>query len=489
MKPTILSQFVVALVAAALVFGAFRLMNTPSKSVIIEHVDKSQAKSAVYTLDENGAPVPLDFTGVAQKSLGAVVHIINTQGVSKAKMSRGRDEDFFRQFFQQGDPRQQGPSIGSGSGVIINPDGYIVTNNHVVKNAEDLEVTLNDNRKYKAKLIGTDPQTDVAIIKIEEKNLPSLKFSNSDDVKIGQWVLAIGNPFNLNSTVTAGIVSAKGRNIDLFDPSVGGIESFIQTDAAINPGNSGGALVDLNGNLIGINTAIASQTGSYNGYGFAVPANLAGRVAADLIQFGTTQRGYLGVTVADIDSRSIEQKDLKINEGAYIASVRDNSAAQKAGIKAEDVVTAINDRKVSSRADLMEIVGSHRIGDKLNIKINRKGDFKVFEVTLKTLDNSIAANAKPDAVEDLLGADLKSLDPATAKNMGIEGGVQVVNVRPGLLAQNEIEEGFIITRINRKPVSKPNEALALLKANPDGSFVEGYYPGSDEKITYNVEPK
>lgn len=228
---------------------------------------------------------------------------------------------------------QQGPRVGSGSGVIVNADGYIVTNNHVVQGAEDLEVTLNDKRKYKAKLVGTDPQTDIAVIKIDEKELPSLKFSNSDDVKIGQWVLAIGNPFNLTSTVTAGIVSAKGRDIALFDRSVGGIESFIQTDAAINPGNSGGALIDLNGNLMGINTAIASQSGTYAGYGFAVPANLASRVVSDLIQYGSTQRGYLGVTIANIDGNFAKQYDLPVNEGAYVSSVVPNSAAQSAGIK------------------------------------------------------------------------------------------------------------------------------------------------------------
>lgn len=484
MKPTILSQFVVAVVAAALVFGTYRLMTSSARNVIIEHVDKSQAKNAVYTLDEKGAPVPLDFTGVAQKSIGAVVHIINTQGVSKSHVLKGQDEDLFRQFFQQGDPRQQRPSIGSGSGVIINPDGYIVTNNHVVKDAEDLEVTLNDNKKYKAKLIGTDPQTDIAVIKIDEKNLPSLKFSNSDEVKIGQWVLAVGNPFNLTSTVTAGIVSAKGRNIDLLSNN-SGIESFIQTDAAINPGNSGGALVDLNGNLIGINTAIASQTGSYNGYGFAVPANLAGRVAADLIQYGATQRGYLGVTVADINEVP-KQKELRLSEGAFIASVKENSAAQKAGIKADDIVTAINDHKVASRADLMEIVGSHRIGDKLNIKVDRNGETKIFEVTLKNLDNSTALVPKDRS--DNNTASIKDQELG-AKFNKVEDGVQITDLKEGVLNDRGIEEGFVITRIDRKPVTSPSEVVRKLKTNTDGAWLEGYYPGNDQTVYYDIEPR
>jgi Do/DeqQ family serine protease len=484
MKPTILSQFVVALVAAALVFGTYRLMTSSARNVIIEHVDKSVAKNAVYTLDEKGAPIPLDFTGVAQKSIGAVVHIINTQGISKSRVFKGQDEDLFRQFFQQGDPRRQGPSIGSGSGVIINPDGYIVTNNHVVKDAEDLEVTLNDNKKYKAKLIGTDPQTDIAVIKIDEKNLPSLKFSNSDEVKIGQWVLAVGNPFNLTSTVTAGIVSAKGRNIDLLTNN-SGIESFIQTDAAINPGNSGGALVDLNGNLIGINTAIASQTGSYNGYGFAVPANLAGRVAADLIQYGATQRGYLGVTVADLNEVQ-KQKEIKLSEGAYIASVKENSAAQKAGIKPDDIVIAINEHKVASRADLMEIVGSHRIGDKLNIRVDRKGETKNFEVTLKNLDNSTALVPKEKSEA---GTASVSDDDLGAKFSKVEGGVQITELKEGMLYDRGIEEGFIITRIDRKPVSSASQVVKRLKDNSEGAWLEGYYPGNDQTIYYDIEPR
>lgn len=484
MKPNIFSQFIIALVASALVFGAIQYFQSPAKNVIIEHVDKTPSKSALYTLDENGSPVPLDFTGVAEKSLGAVVHILSASGVS----NKSSQEEPWRELF--GDRRA--PRVGSGSGVIINSEGYIVTNNHVVKGADDLEVTLHDNRKYKARLVGTDPQTDIAVIKIDEKGLETLNFTNSDNVKIGQWVLAIGNPFNLNSTVTAGIVSAKGRSIEIFDRSVGGIESFIQTDAAINPGNSGGALVDLNGNLIGINTAIASQTGTYAGYGFAVPANLASRVVSDLIQYGSPQRGYLGVQIQNVDGNFAKQQNLKINEGAFVSSVMENSAAQKAGIKANDVVISIDNKKVNSSSDLMEIVGSHRIGDKLMVKVNRDGAIKDFEVSLKNQAGTTAAVTVPKedkVIEENLGATLVPLDEATAARMGIKSGVQVKNLTPGILAESEIEEGFVITRINREPVYKASDVIAKLKNNTDGTLIEGYYPGQPQKQYYAIAPR
>lgn len=495
MKQSILSQFLVAVMAAALVLGVYQKFGG-NKNVIIEHVDKNPSKNALYTLDEKGAPVALDFTQVAEKSIGSVVHIINTAGVNRRSHSRGQSQnDLFDQFFGNGMPQEQGPRVGSGSGVIINGDGYIVTNNHVVKEADDLEVILNDKRKFKAKLIGTDPSTDIAVVKIEEKNLPSLKFSNSDAVKIGQWVLAIGNPFNLTSTVTAGIVSAKGRNIDIMNQQ-GSIESFIQTDAAINPGNSGGALIDLGGNLIGINTAIASQTGSYAGYGFAVPANLASRVVADLIQYGSTQRGYLGVTIQNVDDRIVKDKNLHVNEGAFINGVSPNGAADQAGIKLNDVVTSINDRKVTSSADLMEIVGSHRIGDKLSVKVDRGGLAKIFDVTLKNQAGTASVTTpraeQNEDVASALGAELKAVSKEAAQDMGIpSAGVQVTSVGPGQLADAQVEEGFVITSIDRKPVTKVSDVINAIKASPnsDGVLVIGYYPGSDRKEAFLLSPR
>lgn len=487
MKPTILSQFVLALIASVIVLGGYSILNGNKKNVIIEHVDKAPTQKAVYTLDETGSPVPLDFTGIAEKSQNAVVHIISVSGASnKSEIF----EDLYGRRFRV--PQESQPTMGSGSGVIINQDGYIVTNNHVINGAQDLEVTLNDKKKFKAKLIGTDPQTDIAVIKIDGQNLNTLKFSNSDQVKVGQWVLAVGNPFNLTSTVTAGIVSAKGRDIALMDRSQGGIESFIQTDAAINPGNSGGALVDLNGNLIGINTAIASQTGSYAGYGFAVPANIASRVVSDLIQYGSTQRGYLGVRVGSLESPEAKALNLNITEGAYISSVDANGAAGKAGIKANDIVVKINDRKISSSADLLEAVGSHRIGDEIKVKVNRKGEEKDFSVKLQNLDGTVATlkTAVPqDEFAKALGADLKPLDKETAQDLGLNNGVVVNNIRPGLLSESDIEDGFIITRIDKKPVSKPSDVIDMLRKNSDGALIEGYYPGSEQKMYYGIAPR
>ncbi len=490
MKPTILSQFLVALVASALLLAGYSYISGAKKNVVIEHVDKSPVQKAVYTLDEAGNPVPLDFVGVAENSVSAVVHIIATSGVNRTNAKEETYIDpFGRKFRMQ--PRGNQPSVGSGSGVIINNDGYIVTNNHVVTGADDLEVHLNDKRKFKAKLIGTDPQTDIAVIKIDQKDLNSLKFSNSDMVKVGQWVLAIGNPFNLTSTVTAGIVSAKGRNIDI-NQTLGGIESFIQTDAAINPGNSGGALVDLNGNLIGINTAIASQTGSYAGYGFAVPANIASRVVSDLIQFGSTQRGYLGVTVVSLESPQAKTQGITLTEGALIGSVSENSAAKKAGILANDVVVAINDHKVGTSADLIEFVGSHRIGDEIKVKVNRKGDEKIFTVKLQNDKGTLAAVAPTNTNEDLtalIGADLTSLDKSKADEMGIDGGVVVSNIKEGLFSENDIEEGFVITKVNKKPVKTASDVMEILKSNVDGALIEGYYPGYPQKQYYGIGPK
>ena len=486
MKPTIFSQFALALLVSLLVLGGYSLWNGSRKNIVIEHVDSSPVQKALFTLDDQGNPVPLDFTGIAEKSVSAVVHIVSTSGISGQKAEIYEDP-FGRRFRVPNNP-----SVGSGSGVIINAEGFIVTNNHVINGAEDLEVTLNDKRKFKAKLIGSDPQTDIAVIKIDGNDLSTLKFTNSDLVKVGQWVLAVGNPFNLTSTVTAGIVSAKGRDIALMDRSQGGIESFIQTDAAINPGNSGGALVDLNGNLVGINTAIASKTGSYAGYGFAVPANIASRVVSDLIQYGSTQRGYLGVSVASLESPDAKKQGIKLTEGALISNVTTNSAAEKAGIKPNDVVIAINDRKVASSADLLEIVGSHRIGDEIKVKINRSGTEKEFKVKLQNLEGTVASLRAPESRDEFalsLGADLKELGKEEAAELGLKGGVVVANLRPGLLADHDMEEGFIITHIDKKQVTKPSEVIEILRKNIDGSLITGVYPGSDQRIFYGIGPR
>jgi serine protease Do len=314
------------------------------------------------------------FGEAADQSLMQVVHI---RSRSRARQNAQRVPDPFREFFgeEYGRPfqRERGPSQqSSGSGVIIRKDGYIITNNHVVENSEELEVSLNNKRVYKAKVIGTDPSTDLALIKIEESNLPFANFANSDQVRVGDWVLAVGNPFDLASTVTAGIVSAKARNIHILQDNTA-IESFIQTDAAVNPGNSGGALVDLRGNLIGINTAIATPTGTYAGYAFAVPSNIVAKIVDDFLQFGSVQRAFLGITIQDLDWNLAKDLGLSISEGVLVNGVVRNGAAAHAGIKQNDVVVRVGDRTVRSSAELLETVATRRPGDEITVTVNRGG--------------------------------------------------------------------------------------------------------------------
>ncbi|MFM9076419.1 MAG: trypsin-like peptidase domain-containing protein, partial [Bacteroidota bacterium] len=339
-----MKQFATLLLAAILgstaTFFAFRWFGGNNSNVKIEHIDGAPVSNIGYTRDANGTLVPLDFTEVAAKVTKAVVHIKST---SAGRTVQRQQNDPWQYFFGPQGPMQQGPSQSTGSGVVINEAGYIVTNNHVVSGADKVEVTLSDNRTVKAEVIGTDVDTDLDVIIISAKDLTYLSFVNSDDAKVGEWVLAVGNPFNLNSTVTAGIISAKGRNINIINsnseregangqpPANTAIESFIQTDAAINPGNSGGALVNLSGGLLGINTAIASQTGSYVGYGFAVPANIVSKVVEDLLAFGTVQRGWLGIQVGSVTSELAKQNELDVNEGAYVSGFAEKSSAKDAG--------------------------------------------------------------------------------------------------------------------------------------------------------------
>ncbi len=322
-----------------------------------------------------------DFTDAAAKTMSAVVHI-RSKSTPVAAGGRGMaDDDFYEYFF--GGRGGGGVQEGIGSGVIIRKDGYIVTNNHVVKDAGSLEVTLYDKRKYKAVVVGTDPTTDLAVIKIELKeDLPVLDLADSDEARVGEWVLAVGNPLNLSSTVTAGIVSAKGRNIHLLDKQ-GAIESFIQTDAAVNPGNSGGALVDVNGKLLGINVAIASQTGRYEGYAFAIPANLVKKVVEDIIEVGSPQRGYLGVSIQDMDSDLAKEVGTALTNGAYIDRVTPGGGAEAAGIKPGDIIVGVNGKNIESSAALQEIVGRGYPGDSYAVTVDRKGVKKEINVKLK----------------------------------------------------------------------------------------------------------
>lgn len=322
--------------------------------------------------------LPDNFITAADKAMPAVVHISALQKNSKSK-DRDDDFDLFRDFFDN--PGRE-PRGGTGSGVIIKSNGYIVTNNHVVEDADEIEVTLYDNRQFKAKLVGTDPNTDLAVLKIEGDDFPAMDYGNSDKIKVGEWVLAVGNPFNLTSTVTAGIVSALGRNIDILQERYK-IESFIQTDAAVNPGNSGGALVDTKGNLIGINTAIASRTGVFSGYSFAIPANFVSKIVDDIIEYGEPQRGFLGISIQDLDNEIANDLGIEITKGVHVIEVSPDGAAYEAGLKRDDIIIGVNGKEIKNSPKLQELIGRGRPGEEVSILVNRDGSKKTFKVTLK----------------------------------------------------------------------------------------------------------
>jgi len=434
---------------------------------------------------------PTDFTFAAEKTVHSVVHVktkykIKGQRFGGGGFSNPFNDPFFEYFFGRPDNGRQQEipereQMGSGSGVIISADGYIVTNNHVVEKADKIEVTLNDKRTFEAKVIGADPNTDIALLKIDAKGLSPIVFGNSDNLKVGEWVLAVGNPFNLTSTVTAGIVSAKARSINILDAEMK-IESFIQTDAAINPGNSGGALVNIAGELVGINTAIASQTGTYAGYSFAVPTTIVSKVVSDLKEFGVVQRAVLGVQIRDIDDAFAKEKKLETLDGAYVASVQSGSAAADAGIKEGDIITAVNGTKVKSVAQLQEQVGRYRPGDNIEVTINRKD--KVQNLTIKLKNRSGNTNIVKGADTGVLGAEFEEVSRQIRNQFDFNGGIQVKSVsKSGLFAKAGIEKGFIILKINRVTISSIediNDAYtnALNSEDTDDKvmFISGIYP-------------
>lgn len=426
----------------------------------VDHADSVQSNANdrfaqnVNFSNSPGLPAE-DFVFASENSLNSVVHV--TTKVVTTSFQRDPFYEFFygpgaggREFKQFG--------TGSGSGVIISADGYIVTNNHVIEDASEIEVILNDNRKYSAKIIGADPSTDIAVIKIEEKGLHALPLGNSDDLHIGEWVLAVGNPFNLTSTVTAGIVSAKARNINLLSDrgrnDVVPIESFIQTDAAVNPGNSGGALVNTKGELIGINTAIASQTGSYTGYSFAVPVNLVRKVMADLMDFGVVQRGYLGVSIADISQELKEEKNLPNLDGVFIASVVEDGSAKKAGVKEGDVILKIGSKDINSVAALQEEVGKRRPGDKLSVTIrNSKGYEEVKDIVLRNRDGDTKLVSKEEIKKNVaLGATFSELTSKEKKELDISHGVKIKSLNAGKLKSLGLTEGMVILKVNNEAI-------------------------------------
>ncbi len=429
----------------------------------------------------------VDFTVAAEHATPAVVHIKSTALPQKVS-GRGNPyqnpfhdffgDDFFRFWGDRGwqQPQQQ-PRMAAGSGVIVSPTGYIVTNNHVIKGADNIEVVLNDNISYKATLVGADPSTDIALLKIDADNLPFLNFTNSDSVRVGEWVLAVGNPFNLSSTVTAGIVSAKARNINILE-DISAVESFIQTDAAVNPGNSGGALVNIKGDLIGINTAIASPTGAFAGYSFAVPANIVKKVVADIKEFGVVQRGFLGVSIKNIDSELAKKQNLSDLQGVYIENVTKGSAADDAGIKPGDVVREINGTKINSAPKLQETVAQYRPGNKIEVKYVRDGNLKTTTLVLKNKNQNTELITKETLSSiDILGAEFAELTDKEKKEFGVKHGIKVVKIVDGKLAkQTNMKEGFIITFIDRTPIHKTDDIISAMKNKKGGVMIEGTYP-------------
>ncbi len=436
---------------------------------------------------------PVDLTYAAEKSLPSVVHILSTKNskIQTVEVQSDPFSDFFSDPFgffgnpNQGQDGKQKRSVrtpkqqGSGSGVIISTDGYIVTNNHVVADADELTVTLNDNKEYSARIIGTDKTTDLALIKIDAKNLPAITIANSEDIKVGEWVLAVGNPFNLTNTVTAGIVSAKGRSL-----YQNGVESFIQTDAAINQGNSGGALVNTRGELIGINAMLYSQTGSFSGYGFAIPTSIMNKVVDDLKKYGTVQRAVIGIQGQDVknyvDAQKDQDKDVDLGtmEGIYVAKVLEESSAEDAGLKVGDVITAIDGKEMNKMADMQEYLAKKRPGDKISITYLRDKKKATKTMTLKNEQGNTQVVKKADL--DVLGGNFRTISESQKKQLNIGYGLEVLKVNSGKFKDAGIIKGFIIQRVNDTPVKTIEDLQNLVKEASTSRnpvlYIQGLYP-------------
>ena len=448
----------------------------------------SEMRSTPYAVPEG-----LNFVAAAAAVTPAVVHVMTEYAAPSVDRRQQQMDPFLRQFFGDqyeqfqgqmppGHPQMpQGGGQGSGSGVIIAANGYIVTNNHVIEKASKIEVVLDDKRKYEAELVGADPNTDLAVLKVKADNLPFVKYGNSDDVKVGQWVLAVGNPFNLNSTVTAGIISAKGRNIGILNRKDNmGLESFIQTDAVVNPGNSGGALVNLNGDLIGINSAIASHTGSYEGYSFAIPSSLASKVVDDLLKYKVVQRALLGVQIREVDAKLASEKKLNTLNGVYVEGLSESSSAAVAGIKPGDIITQINGVVVNTSSQLQEQVARFRPGDRIKVSYLRSGTAGMAEAILRNATGTTGV-VREEAVAASLkyeGATLSMVPAREQAKLGIEGGAKITGIKGSNFRESGMGDGFIITRIDKNTVTKPADVKTYLDQAREnqGALVEGLYP-------------
>ncbi len=415
-----------------------------------------------------------DFTFAAKKTVNTVVHI-------KTEYNQSYSNDPYLDFFW-GPRGSRGarPMVATGSGVIISKDGYIVTNNHVIEDADKVEVSFNDERTFTAKIIGTDPSTDLALIKIEADDLEFTTFANSDNVKVGEWVLAVGNPFNLTSTVTAGIVSAKARNINLLKQNtkkeVFPLESFIQTDAAVNPGNSGGALVNPQGELVGINTAIASKTGSYTGYSFAVPSNIVQKVTEDLLTYGIVQRAFIGVSIQNVNQKLVDKLGLKDLKGVMVNGLAEGGAAHLAGIQENDIILKVGNVSVNNVPQLQEQIGKFRPGDKVNLTVRREDEESIFTLELRNKEGKTSVIKKEDINKfTALGASFRSLTANELKDLKIRNGVKITAIKPGKLRSAGVTEGFIIIKLDQRIVKSPEEVVTFFNTQKGGILVEGIY--------------
>jgi Do/DeqQ family serine protease len=429
-----------------------------------------------------GTSGPVDFSAAADAAIPATVHI-KTKATRTVSNNLPRNNPFgdlfpdLDDFF--GDKYRSIPQMASGSGAIISEDGYIVTNNHVVEGADDITVTLTNKKSFKARVVASDPSSDLAVIKIDAKGLPFLLYGNSDEAKVGQWVLAVGYPLTLETTVTAGIISAKGRTLDINRrQSENPVESFIQTDAAVNPGNSGGPLISPDGKLLGINSAIASPTGSYAGYSFTIPVNIVKKIVSDLIKFGTVQRAYLGIEYPkdNLSEEEKKQNGIKDDGGVYVMTVREGGAALAAGIKKGDVITKVNGTPIMNGADLIGQIATYRPGDKVTLTYQRDGKEYTSTITLKNKTGS--TDVVKTSVLDKLGADLDNIGKDDAKELNIKGGVVVKSIGSrGLLSKVRIQEGYVIIKANNKDVNNVEDLRKILETSTGSVKLEGIYPG------------
>ena len=448
----IISLLLISALGGAITLGSYILFFDKQQIQIEKNADfplstiPTNYSNAMYSSAEN-----TDFTLAAEKTLNAVVHVKNT-------MYKTIKDPLAEYFYGEGHGTRQYSQIGTGSGVIIAADGYIVTNNHVIKNATDIEVTMDNKRTYKAKLIGADPSNDIALLKIDAKNLSYITLGNSDNVKVGEWVLAVGNPYNLTSTVTAGIISAKGRDLD----GTTNIDSFLQTDAAVNAGNSGGALVNIRGELVGINTAISSMTGSFIGYSFAIPSNIVKKVVEDLMEFGNVQKAILGVNGVELDSELADRLNIENTNGFYVSNVIENSGAQKAGLKANDIIVKLDQVKIATFADLNGYISTKRPNDIVNVSFLRNGKMRDVRVTLIKYEiTKVAA----------LGLDLENLTSTELKKLNITNGVRITEITNKELANYGVKKGYIIISIDDNKVYNVNDVNNMIANKTSGEVM------------------